>query len=514
MKKIYKQKILTLVFLMLLSGFISNLVAQVRYIDVNPGLGTLNNAILGDTASDGSRIDPNNTIYRLKRVEDVYYISALIENLDWPLTVVAEDGDGPKPFIALLTDENGVTPENCFRPKGDLTLKGLHLTNKDNLDGLQSRIIRASADNIKITIDDCWLDDAGQSVIRLDNEFNSIFITNSVFSNIGQPADPDNGRGIDDRGNSIDTIIIEDCSFYNISQRFLRDGGGHIKYCKINNCNFINIGQRGFGFGVIAGLDFTNNILYNMQFVPRDTATTEAVFEIDSISQELLELGFEQKINITNNSVYLDSSIFKQWLSDSTQVLFADPIAQLFIDENTDAVWYWNEKIPFTSIPGSDLALLTSYQMDPNLDLSLAPDWSNPEPPNTVYHLDVPYDFSYISTLAAKGATHGGQLGDRNWKGQVEVSVFDNKNELVDNITIYPNPANNYFNIKFRSSSNESIAIELFNILGDRIDIIEHDDFVKGEYSINYDSSNLKPGIYFVQLKSNNKTSSVKLLIN
>ncbi len=464
MKKNYLNESIFAIIAFVLMGFTFTTNAQVRYVDINPGIGTLNNAINGDTTDTGDRIDPENTVYRLKRVEDIYYITALIQNLEYPLTVVAEDGDGPRPYIALKTDENGSTPDYCFRPKGDLTLKNLHLTNEDDLDALSLRIIRLSAPGVKLTIDNCWLDKAGQAIIRLDDDECTINLTNSVFSNIGKPADPDNGRGIDDRGNSIDSILIENCTFYNITQRLIRDGGGHIKYAKINNNNFINVGHRGFGFGVIAGLDFTNNILHNVAYVPRDTSEIQAVFEIDSISQELIDLGFEQKINITNNSVYLDSTLFSKWLSDSTHVLFADETAQKFIDENTDAVWYMDEEIDFADIPEQGLAEQVDYQMDPNLDLSTSPFWINPEPANGVYHLDVPYDFSYTNSVAASGATDGGPIGDRNWLGELN-SVYSQP--LINSVRLYPNPASNFVNIEVEiENTNSDVDVKVFDVLG------------------------------------------------
>src|SRR6056297_733715 len=176
MKKNYLRTGTAAMIFVLIAVFSMSASAQIRYIDVEPGIGTLNTAINGDTTETGERIDPLNTVYRLKRVENIYYISALISNIDYPLTVVAEEGDGPKPYLALKTDETGSTPSYCFRPKGNLTLKGLHMTNKDDLGAVSMRIVRASADDIRLTIDNCWFDNAHQSGIRLDNENNSLYI--------------------------------------------------------------------------------------------------------------------------------------------------------------------------------------------------------------------------------------------------------------------------------------------------------------------------------------------------
>ncbi|MCF8362658.1 MAG: hypothetical protein K9G70_08565, partial [Prolixibacteraceae bacterium] len=320
MRKIYfKTGIVAMIFVLIAGFTISTSAQDVRYIDVEPGIGTLNEAINGDTTDTGARVDTFNTVYRLKRVENIYYISELIENIDYPLTVVAEEGEGPRPYLALKADEDGNNPSYCFRAKGDLTIKGLHLTLMDDLGAVERRTVRASADDITLIVDDCWFDDAHQAGFRIDNSGNRLFLTNSVFSNIGDPGNPDNGRGIDDRGNDIDTLVIEDCTFYNITSRLLRDGGGHIKYCKINHNTFVNAGgHRGFDFGVIAGLDFTNNILHNVVFIPKDTASSSAIFMIDPISQELLDMGLSQTINISNNSIFSDTTLMEEYLNDST----------------------------------------------------------------------------------------------------------------------------------------------------------------------------------------------------
>src|SRR6056297_1006417 len=184
MKKNYLKTTTFALIFILMAGFTNRISAQdVRYIDVAPGIGTLNEAINGDTAETGARVDTFNTVYRLQRVEDIYYISELIENIDYPLTVVAEDTDGPRPYLALKADEDGNNPSYCFRAKGDLTIKGLHLTLMDDLGAVERRTVRASADDITITVDDCWFDKATGNAFRIDNGGNSLFLTNSVFSN-------------------------------------------------------------------------------------------------------------------------------------------------------------------------------------------------------------------------------------------------------------------------------------------------------------------------------------------
>ncbi len=144
-------------FLMLALAFMAlNAGAQVRYVDVLPGVGTLNDAINGDTLETGERTDLN-TVYRLQRGLEAYYgLTGRIENSGFPLTIMAADGDGPRPFLQPRVV--GDASDGAFRPRANLTLKGLHVTGVDELGGQTQRMIRASADDISVRVDDCWFE--------------------------------------------------------------------------------------------------------------------------------------------------------------------------------------------------------------------------------------------------------------------------------------------------------------------------------------------------------------------
>ena len=99
--------------------FISMNISAQRYVDVAPGIGTLNEAINGDTTATGERVDEN-TIYRLQRGQQAYYgLTGSISNSGWPLTIMAAEGDGAMPF--LQPRDGGDGSSRAFRPQGDVT---------------------------------------------------------------------------------------------------------------------------------------------------------------------------------------------------------------------------------------------------------------------------------------------------------------------------------------------------------------------------------------------------------
>jgi|GEM_PF-777174 len=463
MRRIY----LKLSFVLAAAAFMAaGIQAQVRYVDVAPGIGTLNEAIAGDTTATGEREDPLNTVYRLQRGDQAYYgLTGSVSNDGFPLTIMAEEGEGARPFLQprVVGDESS----RAFRPRGDIRLVGLHVTNLDDLGGLNDRILRCSADDIKIYAEDCWFDKASQSFIRTDNPGQSYFLTDCVISNIGEPGDPNNGRGIDDRGNDIDTVYMKNCTWYNVTSRIIRDDGGSIKYAHLENNTLVNVGQMGITFGPIEELAMINNIGVNMGFMPKDDDDTWIVLSADSVG------GVAPVITMTNNTAYLDSTKLLPYMNDTTTFTpFMNPTLMAVLIATGQAQLNMNLDIAFTDgAPFNDSMLI--YHYDPAFDVANTPFWEIPEiPGDGLYHRDVPYDFGYVDNRAAVASTDGGPLGDRNWETDRGEFVpidfedpqdrlfwiqFANAGDAPENMAIIPNPD--------KSGINTSDHVMMFNVL-------------------------------------------------
>jgi len=87
-------------------------------------------------------------------------------------------------------------------------------------------------------------------------------------------------------------------------------------------------------------------------------------------------------------------------------------------------------------------------------------------------------------------------------------------NELDEEVSfsIFPNPAENSFNIALNSPMNANANLSIFDISGKLIET-KLLNTVKGEQVINVDINGFQKGIYIVQLKSNNNTVTKKLTI-
>jgi len=89
-------------------------------------------------------------------------------------------------------------------------------------------------------------------------------------------------------------------------------------------------------------------------------------------------------------------------------------------------------------------------------------------------------------------------------------SAEDNRdNEL----TIYPNPAKDKMNIDYNLSKDGRVRIELYNLLGEKIEEIVDLTVLKGKYTKEIDVTSLPSGVYTCKMLSENNILIVKRLV-
>ena len=89
------------------------------------------------------------------------------------------------------------------------------------------------------------------------------------------------------------------------------------------------------------------------------------------------------------------------------------------------------------------------------------------------------------------------------------IGILENLKAL--DFSVYPNPANDFVNIRF-NENNTDISIELINALGQTVYSEAIEDTYMGE-SVELNISSLKTGIYIVKVATEGKLTSQKLVI-
>ena len=477
---------------------------------VEPGFGTLQDVIAADTNAAGERLDPDR-VYVLKR-DGLYLLNGSIENR-FHLRIKAEEGTGARPILRPGVQTGGGS-SRAFRVRDDLTISGCYITNLDELGGLNDRILRISADSARVHIDDCHLDYASQSALRLDNDWNTVIIKNSTISNIGEMDSPDNGRGVDDRGNPIDTLIYENNNFYNITARILRDGGGVIKYCKINHNTIVDIAQRGCSIGEVVEAQFTNNLVINNGFLGRDVTSDRSVLEIAPLlDSTLLANGAVQSIMVNNNNFYIDPALVAAQPDSIDAVTLYDSTTAALVAEFSTGTDNIEEAVVFTARPTVPTVVVTD-RWNESVDVENRTEMDDGSP--AVFG-SMPFDFTYPTSAASYSASTNGQpLGALTWFDMV-VGVEDS---FVDGIPVeyelfnnYPNPFNPTTKLSFNLPKEEDVKLDIFNVLGQKVVSLINDKLSAGQHTVDFNANNLPSGLYIYQLQAGNFNSSKKMVL-
>lgn len=514
MKKRSTISVSTLLVLTLIIFGSINIINAQRIVQVPQGVGTLDATVRGDTLPNGQRVNLN-TIYELQK--GGYYITlSTIENVGYPLHIRAAAGGGKKPIIRPGVSGGGVS-NRPFQARNNLTLEGVYVTNLDEQNALLQNIIRLSADNVKLTIIDSHLDRDLQAAIRCDAKNQKVIIKNSIISNIGRMASPDNGRGVDDRGNDIDTLIYENNTFYNLTSRILRDGGGIIKYAWINHNTVVNVAQWGCSIGPAIEAHFRNNLFINTGFLGRSSTQTWVMLETAALSQAWLDQGFTQKLMIHNNSFYVDPQLIAAIPSDRTPTPVMNDHALAAVTAAGTGSTIYNYSVAFNASPQVPLNVLQYYF---NAAVTTKPDMDAGGGSPDFGKTQMPFIFAYpTSSPVYTAGTANQPLGDLNYFG---IPVGVTNDEIIANdfqlFANYPNPFNPSTNIKYALPVASNVKVEIFNMLGQLVNTLVNQHQQAGTYNIVWNGNDLSgnmvsTGVYIYKLSTDNFVSAKKMIL-
>lgn len=77
----------------------------------------------------------------------------------------------------------------------------------------------------------------------------------------------------------------------------------------------------------------------------------------------------------------------------------------------------------------------------------------------------------------------------------------------------YPNPFNPETKIRFNIPKSGFVTLEIFNTLGERVDLLVNEELSRGSYEVNFNGANYKSGVYFCRLTAGNFSESRKMIL-
>lgn len=479
-----------------------SLVISQTVVQVAPGLGTLNNAIADYIDANGET--SMDVVFEL---EDggVYVLTETLEN-ESPLRIEAEADAETRP--AILPNVPVGDAFRAFRVREDITLRGLYITNEDALGNADDQIIRVSRDEARIIIDDCHIDKATQSAFRLDNNGNKLYITNSVISNIFNLSNPSNGRGIDCRGNDVDTLWVENTTFYNLSSRLLRPDDGTINWTRWNHVTSVHTGDRSLDLEEALTVEVTNCLFVNPAFLGDDEPGSSS-FQIDESDDD------PQTVTITNNNFYFDPALQAAYDALNVNAEEEDSVFTkvFFNDDSEDFIAAgggvnFNEAPNFNNPPSTPTAYVSSFYTDPD----------NPDPLDDgnggigMGQEQLPFDFGYPNTsFLFTAGTDDLPVGDLNWH-DLTSSTFDPGLANQMELEIFPNPTPDQVRISFELEQRETVRLVLFNQLGQQVGYNMASQLNPGEHFVDIDLSAMAGGVYYFRLETGTSFTSGQIV--
>jgi hypothetical protein len=83
--------------------------------------------------------------------------------------------------------------------------------------------------------------------------------------------------------------------------------------------------------------------------------------------------------------------------------------------------------------------------------------------------------------------------------------------EIIDSLSVYPNPVTDHFTIFISSKARESLQISLYSVSGIKMYDTKK-DILAGKNEITISDFNLSPGIYYLTIRGSSIRKSIPLL--
>lgn len=478
-------------------------------------------------------------------------------------------GDGSLPYYLFVV--NGAHTVATFK---NLYLTGRapnNTINALNVNGIGS-FIQVSGDSAKLYVDNVIFEDMPNEAIGYTGNYDDFYITNCKFRNLISATAWYSGEGLRNAANvaTADTIIMDDNTFiavncYDVCPIWLTNylqfdhntdifsftgpplGIWEITNGKIDNNMFY--GSWCGGITYLEYIQFWNEVhsLAISSIIDLDTLTeaqAKAFDPADSANPNALWLAEAKRtIEVKNNNYFMpdtvlgfwkayddtahgdDSLMFPTWMNDRTAHMFNTPTqwpgmvekGNTFVDPgfgpSIDNMLYPNEGDGvgifkcFMNIRGNTASTdVYGYQIQNVTGSNWIPQWPLPEL----------QDMQYSNGSLKIGGTDGKPVGDMGWFSGGYTGVPKTPAQAPSKFALhnaYPNPFNPSTTIKVSLAHSGMASLEIYNVLGQLVRVVDQGFKQPGEYIYNVNMDNLSSGVYFYRLEQGSQMITKKMLL-
>ncbi len=514
--------------------------AQQRVVTITgitPGQPLVYDQIYNAISADApNRVTNKNVVYELKRGQ-VYLNSSTINCIDFDLYIRAEAGTGSIPIIFHTLNSAGKAA-NMIEARKSMTLENIEIDGKHSDGTLGNRVLNMYGLNLRCTLKGCRISNDRGGAIAIQVDGVKLYIIDCIIGNLGhQISLGGNGRVVDIRNtNTVDTLIIQNSTVYNMTDRFIRNMSPIINYVKIDHVTLVNVqGYHGcLQLGKTKNAVITNNIFANPlthgdRFPSRWRGEQNqpdkafAVITHDSLSAKLPTAT----VAMRNNNIYFEKKFVDFFNLTPPNDSIGNPRAVnnaiiKFVGPENMAQAYFGEELAFKNTSSSQklYEFLTYWVTHPKASVY-------PNNFSEIYPYE--WDVSYpTSSKSYKAGDNGYPIGDLNaWpllKAQWQQGIVQ-KSATLKSLTIeavsidksYPNPFIDQTTIYYSLTQPQKIDVSVYNSIGQKTKTLVNGELTEGSYSVVWDGKNssgsaIPKGIYFLQI-AGSKDKVVKKII-
>jgi hypothetical protein len=418
-----------------------------------------------------------------------------------------------------------------MRPEGNVTIKNLWIIagEKGPLENHDWGKIRYMGSDTRIIADHCIIEKDRGGFFQIRGNNVKLYITNCILRNGGnRRVLQGNGRGVDARNTSLDTLVMRNTIVHNIQDRFFRSQGAMAphNYIEIDHCTSFNTaGRHGFiQLGRVTTAKITNNLFVNPIMLGSSPVYTDEQTQPDGDLHKVITLDTlydNTALTISNNNIFWTEDVTDYWASNDT-VSAPEVLSDLVLDNLGSAASdaFYQEVVDLNSVPGTILQYVEDLYADPaatDMFDFIVEDESLAGTPLDSGNL---FDFSGFDpcygedTQSATAGTDGGAVGAVSFCPELMTSIFDvDVNHALD-LQVFPNPTDSELNITFELREASQVNIAILNINGKVVQQLQQGRLLAGQHIFNQQvAGQLAAGMYFLSLQTDQGIMTQKFIV-
>jgi len=535
-------------------AFFSGLYAQSTMV-IHANDGNLNEIIEADTLADGSQA---HDVYQLVSLDTTYKFTGLLTvKSDVVIEGVTDQSTGRPPCIQPAVLEDNSIPPTIFTFTGEgsnVTVKNLYLlaiatNNTANGGGIAMRV---TADNVRLTVDNCVFDGWQTFGISYNGNWDDFFITNCHFRNFVHPnqwyigevlRNEWPGEAYTDTVSMVGNTMLclngyASAPVTKYYETYFEFVGNRVLYTFKNPFFIFNVTKGKINGNVFygnysGGVDRTEDPWWDNLWVPDtsfgvialqplDTAKAKIFSPEDTLNADYMPIiEAKREIEVKDNTWFWPTAVENYWETWNTDHADGNWIRiPVFMNNRTVAMFDDDTAYPHLDASGNtNVAPGYMTDMDNEILNGTEDRWNI----GLFDYFDQIRGGTAVADIWGYQLTNVGAevdwvptwpLPENQYVSAIEQEAMAVVPEQFALNSIYPNPFNPSTNVKFTISKAGNVNLAVYNVLGQRVKTLVNNEYrTANSYNVKIDMSEYSTGLYFVVLKQGENTATKKMML-